>query len=60
MTDSLDTLDTEALRKECMSRGIHYPCGLSLHAACKHELLIALRSPQYVEALRLGLIGKEL
>jgi len=57
--DKLDTLDTEALRLECSRRGIAFPCGAPLHAACKHELVAALRSPYYIEAFRLGLIGKE-
>lgn len=59
MTDTLDALTMEALRAECSRRGIAYPNGVPLHAACKHELMDALRSPQYVEALALGLIGKE-
>jgi len=59
MEDKLDTLDTAALRLECIHRGIAYPCGSPLHAACRHELVEALRSPYYIEAFRLGLIGKE-
>lgn len=59
MPDTLDSLDLTALRMECLARGIHYPCGSALHSACKHELLEALRSPCYIEAFRLGLIGKD-
>ena len=57
--DSLESLSTPILRSECMKKGIHYPSGIPLHAACKHELIDALRSPEYVEAFRLGLIGSD-
>lgn len=55
----LEALPIEELRSECSRRGIAYPGGIPLTAACKHELIAALSSPQYVEAFRLGLIGKE-
>lgn len=57
MPDLLDSLSREELAALCMQRGISYPGGSPLSAACKHELVDALRSPAYVEAFRLGLIG---
>lgn len=55
-SDKLEGLDLAQLRAECIRRGIHYPCGNPLHAACIHELLDALRDPANAEAQRLGLL----
>ena len=57
MPDLLESLTREELAALCMQRGISYPNGTPLHSCCKHELIDALRSPEYVEAYRLGLIG---
>lgn len=57
--DTLEELTIEALRSECIRRGILHPNGMPLHSACRHELIAALRSPYYIEAFSLGLIGKD-
>lgn len=59
MPKLLEELDLDALRSECLRRGIAYPNGTPLRSACRHELIAALSSQEYVEAFRLGLIGKE-
>ena len=59
MPDQLDDLTTEQLREECSKRGIAFPCGNAVWMSTKRECLAALRNPCYVEAYRLGLIGKE-
>ena len=59
MPDSLDTMETCDLRKECLRRGIHFPCGHPVLLSTKRECITALRNPAYAEALNLGLIGSE-